>query len=127
MVYLNQHGYGLPAYRGVVMQRGYGLGGLFRGLVRAVAPSIKQGLKNVGKRALKTGLEVLTDVSQGNNIKSSLNKRSIQNLNELFTPKAKRQKTSSINTGFISKRTLKQKGGVQRKKKKTKGQTRGVL
>ena len=68
-----QLGYGLPAYRGVAMQRGYGLGGMFRGLMRAVTPHLKQGLKQVGKRALQTGLQVMSDVSEGKNLKSSLN------------------------------------------------------
>ena len=39
---MHQQGYGLPAYRGIVMQRGYGLGGFFKGLVRAVAPHVKK-------------------------------------------------------------------------------------
>ena len=72
---MHQQGYGLPAYRGIVMQRGYGLGGFFKGLVRAVAPHVKQGLKKVGKKALKTGLQVISDVSEGQNLKQSLKRR----------------------------------------------------
>ena len=92
---MSQIGYGLPAYRGVVMQRGYGLGGLFRGLMRVVKPHIKAGLKHVGKRALKTGLEVISDVTQGESLKSSAKRRAKQNAEELLLqPFNKKARTS---------------------------------
>ena len=89
-----QLGYGLPAYRGVVMQRGYELGGLFRGLMRAVTPHIKQ-LKQVGKRALQTGLQVMSDVPEGKNLKSSLKERALENATEFIQKAFKKRKTSS--------------------------------
>ena len=90
-----QLGYGLPAYRGVVMQRGYGLGGMFRGLMRAVTPHLKQGLKQVGKRALQTGLQVISDVSEGKNLKNSLKRRAVENATEFIQQPFKKQKTTS--------------------------------
>lgn len=102
------HGHGLPAYRGVAMQRGYGLGGLFRGLVRAVTPHIKQGLKQVGQKALKTGLEVISDVSQGGNLKQSLKRRAVQNAEEMFLQPPKKQKVTRGGNSRAS--TLKGKG-----------------
>ena len=39
-----QTGSGLPAFRGGVMQNGYGLGGIFKGIMRSIAPKLKQGL-----------------------------------------------------------------------------------
>ena len=60
-----QTGSGLPAFRGGVMQNGYGLGDIFKGIMRSVAPKLKQSLAYVGKRALKTGLESLRDVAVG--------------------------------------------------------------
>ena len=50
------------------MQKGYG----FKGIMRSVAPKLKQGLSYVGKEALKTGLQSLGDVTAGENLKSSL-------------------------------------------------------
>ena len=47
------------------MQNGYGLGDIFKGIMRSVAPKLKQSLAYVGKRALKTGLESLRDVAVG--------------------------------------------------------------
>ena len=74
------------------MQRGYGLGGLFRGLMRAVTPHIKQGLKQVGKRALQTGLQVMSDVSEGKNLKSSLKERALENATEFIQQPFKNEK-----------------------------------
>ena len=89
----------MPAYREVAMQRGYGLGGLFKGLMRVVTPHIKQGLKKVGKRALKTGLEVIGDVAQGENIKSSLKRRATENVQDFISSSpTKKQRTNSNKT-----------------------------
>ena len=106
---MHQQGYGLPAYRGIVMQRGYGLGGFFKGLVRAVAPHVKQGLKKVGKKALKTGLQVISDVSEGQNLKQSLKRRATQNVSEFIQQKpAKKRKVTPVKASRSS--TSKGKG-----------------
>ena len=48
-----QRGGNVPLYRGPVLQRGY------------VARSVMPSLKEIGKSALTTGLEVLQDVVKG--------------------------------------------------------------
>ena len=53
---------GIPIFRAEPLQRGYGLGGLFRGLYRSVKPTLKKGLATIGKRALKAGADILEDV-----------------------------------------------------------------
>ena len=53
---------GIPIFRAEPLQRGYGLGGLFRGLYRRVKPALKKGLATIGKRALKAGADILEDV-----------------------------------------------------------------
>ena len=58
-------------YRGSVLQRGYGLGSIFKNVARGVMPSLKES----GKSALTTGLEVLQDVAKGENIKTAAKKR----------------------------------------------------
>ena len=55
--------------------------------MRGVAPKLKQGLVNVGKRSLKTGFESLGDVAAGGDLKSSLKMRARQNLGEIFKTK----------------------------------------
>ena len=62
----------LPAFRRGVMQKGYVLGGIFKGIMRSVAPKLKQSLAYVGKRALKIGLKCLEDVATGEDLKSLL-------------------------------------------------------
>ena len=66
-----QHGYGMAIYRGNALQRGHGLGGLFKSLFKLAAPIVrrtavragKKALKTVGRRALKAGANVLTDIA----------------------------------------------------------------
>ena len=104
-----QIGSGLPAFRGSVMQKGYGLGGIFKGIMRIVAPKLKHGLAYVGKRALKTGLESLGDVAAGGNLKPSLKRRAQQNLDEIFNTKVPIK--SQVTEKKISiRRTAKKKG-----------------
>ena len=45
----------VPFYCGPVLQRRYGLGSIFKSVARSVMPSLKE----IGKSALTTGLEVL--------------------------------------------------------------------
>ena len=70
-----QRGGNVPFYRGPVLQRGYGLGSIFR----SVARSVMLSLKEIGKSALTTGLEVLQDVAKGENIKTAAKKRLKEN------------------------------------------------
>ena len=70
---------GLPAFQGRVIQKGYGLGGTFKGIMRSVAPKLKQGLAYDGKKALKTSLESLGDVAAGGDLNSSLKRIAPQN------------------------------------------------
>lgn len=79
---MSQFGNGMKAFRGPAMQRGYGLGGLFKGLARSFAPVLKRGLITMGKKALKTGVEVLGDVAQGRNLKEALKNRTMQTVTE---------------------------------------------
>jgi hypothetical protein len=66
-----QRGGNIPGLRGARMQRGYGIGGIFKSLARYAIPLFKQGAKVVGKRALQTATEVGQDVLQGNNVKEA--------------------------------------------------------
>ena len=69
------------------MQKGYGLGGIFKRIMRGVAQKLKQGLAYVGKRALKTNLESLGDVTAGGDLKSLLKRRVQQNLDKIYNKK----------------------------------------
>ena len=66
-----QRGGNVLFYRGPVLQRGYGIGSIFKSVTRSAMPSLKE----IGKSALTTGLEVLQDVAKGENIKTAAKKR----------------------------------------------------
>ena len=69
--YLRQSGSGLPVFQGSRGQRGHGLGSMLSGLFRSAVPMLKRGLATFGKHALKTGLEIASDVADGTSFKDS--------------------------------------------------------
>ncbi|CAH3017893.1 unnamed protein product, partial [Porites evermanni] len=75
-----QKGGSLPAFHGARFQRGYGLGSIFRGLFRWAMRHLQQGAKVIGKKALHTGVNVVQDVLDGDNIKTAVHKRTKQAL-----------------------------------------------
>jgi hypothetical protein len=66
-----QRGGNIAGFRGVCMQRGYGIGSIFKSLARYAIPLFKQGAKVVGKRALQAATEVGQDVLRGKNVRES--------------------------------------------------------
>ena len=70
-----QRGGNVPLYHRPVLQRGYGLGSIFKRVARSVMPSLRE----IGKSALTTGMEVLQDVAKGENIKTAAKKRLKEN------------------------------------------------
>ena len=72
---MNQMGRGLPAFAGTKVQRGHGLGGILRGLVKVAMPVLKQGAKKLGKSALKTGIDVAAEVARGKTVKEAVKEK----------------------------------------------------
>jgi hypothetical protein len=73
--YKAQAGGQLPVYAGRTVMGGKGLGGMFKGVLRAAAPLLKRVGADLGKRALKTGTRVVGDAFRGENIGRSLKRR----------------------------------------------------
>ena len=67
----SQRGGNVPFYLEPVLQRRYGTGSIFKSVARSVMPLLKE----IGRSALTTGLEVLQDVAKGENIKTAGKKR----------------------------------------------------
>ncbi|GBN11343.1 hypothetical protein AVEN_188306-1 [Araneus ventricosus] len=64
--YLQQTGNGLDFPRGSAYQSGYGrVGGLFHSFFRTAVPLFKSGVKAIAKQILKSGLDVMSDISRG--------------------------------------------------------------
>ena len=59
--YADQCGNGMNVFQGARGQRGHGIGSVLSGLFRSALPMIK----NFGKQALQTGINVATDVVRG--------------------------------------------------------------
>ena len=55
----------LPVYRGARYQRGHGLGGTLRGLIRAAAPLVKEATKRLATKTLKKSLATANDMMRG--------------------------------------------------------------
>ena len=94
-------------YKSVYIQKGYGIGGIFRGIARLFRPiarnvvkilnkpEVKKVLKTVGKETINTGSELLIDKLQGKHLKSRLDKR---------IDIAKKRIVESIQDGIRSRR-----------------------
>ena len=65
----------MPVFQGSRGQRGHGLGSMLSGLFRSAVPMLKRGLATFGKHALKTGLEIASDVADGSSFKDSAKAR----------------------------------------------------
>ena len=48
--------YRLPAFKGIARQRGYAIGGIFKGLTVTLTPVVKKGVLSLGKRAHQSGV-----------------------------------------------------------------------
>lgn len=95
------------------IQRGYGIGGLFRGLIRSATPMLKKGLLNIGKRALTMGADALGDVSRNNvSLKTAFKNQAAPLLNlAAQKPISRGSKRKSISlTGHSSRKVRKKTG-----------------
>lgn len=118
--YTHQSGSGLNYYQGTTLQRGYGFGGLFRSLFRAAVPLFKSGAKAVGKQLFLSGVNVLGDLSRGDDIKEAA-KRRLKEAGQQLTDKAATKVKTMIGSGRRNKkRKRSNKVVIRRKAKKVK-------
>lgn len=66
-----QSGSGMPVYRGVLSQRGYGIGSFLKSMFMKALPF----LQRTAAAALRTGAQVFDDVREGKQVKESLKQR----------------------------------------------------
>lgn len=91
--YLRQTGSGLNYYQGAPFQKGYGFGGLFRSFFRAAVPLLRSGVKTVGKQLFHSGVDILNDLSRGQDIKTSAKNRFKEASHQLTDKAAAKIKT----------------------------------
>lgn len=88
--YRNQSGGGgSHFFQGTRYQRGYGLGGILKGLFRAAVPLVTKGAKTIGKQAARTGISIAGDALSGENVKLA-SKRRLKEAGRTLTSKALR-------------------------------------
>lgn len=96
--YANQAS-GMPFFAGPTVQHGHGLGGIFSSIFRAVtpllktaAPVAKAAAKTVANEAARTGVEILSDVAQGADIRQAAKSRSRKAVNRMVSKGAAKLK-----------------------------------
>ena len=62
-------------YVGSSYQRGHGIGKFLGGLFRKALPLLSRGTKAIGREALRTGINVLSDIAQAVPLKESVHRR----------------------------------------------------
>lgn len=117
--YTNQAGNGLSYYRGIPLQRGSGLGGIFRSMFRMAVPLFKKGAKALGKQFLRTGVEVANDVIQGKDVKSAVKQRA-KEAGKSLTDKAANKVKNMIGSGQHKRKSKVRNRFIRRKVRKVK-------
>ncbi|GBN55826.1 Uncharacterized protein F54H12.2 [Araneus ventricosus] len=86
-------------YRGTAYQSEYGgVGGLFRSFFRSAIPLFKSGAKAIGKQILKSGLDVMSDISRGDKPKQAAQRR-FKEAGKILTDKAASKVKTMIGSG----------------------------
>ena len=116
----------MPVFRGSAWQQGYGLGGLFRSVARAVMPMVKSGAKALGKIALNAGANLLGDVASGKNLKEAAKARGKEAVNVAKNRAVKRLQTyAQTGSGRRRRRktTVKKRSGRSKSRKRSRKTT----
>ncbi len=116
---------GLPAFAGVRYQRGHGLGNTVRRLTKMMMPEIKKQAKTVGKHALNTGINVVSDVMQGKSLKKSIKKRAMDSIKQVVPKRGppgervkkpkKKPKNSYKRTGTVKRKVIRRSARQQKR------------
>lgn len=133
--YLNQAGTGFgTVYAGNAYQRGHGIGSFLSGLFRCVFPLLKSGTATVGSELLKTGANIVSDISRNEDFDTVIKRRgkeTIENLSKMagekmfgrgyisnVTRKRKQSQTKARGGKKAKKTTNKKKKPANKKKRK---------
>ena len=72
----------MPVFYGARMQRGHDIGSIFSGLLRSIFPKLKRVALVIGKMALQTGIDIVSDVAAGQSLKECAKSRMTDALKE---------------------------------------------
>ena len=68
----------IPTFKGGARQHAYGIGNIFKGLTRTFAPVVNKGLFHLGKQVIESGVQILDDISRGEDVKVTIKRRTIE-------------------------------------------------
>lgn len=106
-------------YTGTPHQRGHGIGSFLGGLYRTVLPLFQSGLKAVGRETIRSGFNVLDDVTNNNmNFREAFKNRTNESLGNL--KRRASDKIERVMTGSGYKRRRVTKKRQSRKKRSVK-------
>lgn len=130
--YLNQAGSGFGnVYAGGVYQKGHGIGSFLGGLFRCVFPILKSGSAVLGSELLKSGANVMSDISRNEDPEVVIRKRGKETINNLSrivgdkmfgcgysaAPKRKRGQSANSSQRVKKSKVSKKPPKTQRKRK----------
>lgn len=82
--YLNQAGSGFGGvYTSGLYQKGHGIGSFLGGLFRCVFPLLKSGSSALGSELLKSGANIISDISRNEPMENVIKKRGKETINNL--------------------------------------------
>lgn len=82
--YLRQAGSGFGGvYTSGLYQKGHGIGSFLGGLFRCVFPLLKSGSSAVGSELLKSGVNIISDISRNEPVEATIKKRGKESINNL--------------------------------------------
>lgn len=126
--YLRQAGSGFSnVYSGPIYQKGCGIGSFLGGLFRVLFPLLKNGTAVVGSELLKTGANILSDITHNEDPRLAIKKRGKETINNFGQMVGDRM----FGAGYISsttgkRRHSKAKKATAKKRKTTKNQAKKV-
>ena len=106
---------GFPVFRGSRMQRGYGIGSVLSGMLRAVVPFLRRGAQALGKQAFRTGLDVGRDVLSGRKLKNSARQRTLQTVRNVVEKAGRQTAKRPQQSRPKTNNSQKKKKGIKRK------------
>lgn len=127
--YLNQAGSGFGGvYSSGLYQKGHGIGSFLGGLFRCVFPLLKKGSSTLGTELLKSGVNIISDISKNEPVEMTIKKRGKETINNLsklmgdkmfgsgYKPTSSRKRPQSVASSRGSKNAKKAKTNNKKKK-----------
>lgn len=102
--YLRQAGSGFSSvYSGPIYQKGSGIGSFLGGLYRVLFPLLKSGTATIGSELLKTGANILSDITHNEDPRIAIKKRGKETINNF----GQMVGDSMFGAGYIPAKTVK--------------------